>query len=1029
MFSVLSKAVDFVLSTVLFPQDDEEEQPRADDFNNSSTRHAGDVPDRDQDQQDVLLTAMIDEKEKNAEAQTVPFTGKVTQVFCRHGLIDGKVYFASDAVSSRNAVQVGDTVNVVARQQYKDGGWIAESVTVVDSLWEEEKELTPVVPTGEVGKVTQFSSRDKEGIINKNIWFNMAVCQEGYLPVKGDWVTVELDVSSSTQDKDDASENKGDDYDGFAFVESDPYTYALKVAPLREWCFEGVISAALMDHGYINEEVYFRRDACLNGYRPRRGDSVKVGAIESTQGKSNWRAIYVVPTSSDSSAFRNRNRSRQQTVGQGRGFLVAGQRPQNFNRQHKMSIPNKLPAYPCPEELRQCILDQQELTFHAPCISQRLSMDNYIQRMATLLHMEEVQMELDIQEFSMQRVCLQNAGEYLSLQVPGLEEGRPSVLIGDSVILSSPVDPDEPQYQGIVHELQRDKVMLKFNAEFHCRYNGEDYNVAFTFNRTSLRRCHQAAHLAFTRLGETVLFPKEVKLKPAQVDLTNIRQNTSSKLQQSQRSLQSLNFNETNGNAKHYVPNINRDVQDAISFYNSNLNDRQKAAVIQILLGQGRPLPYIIFGPPGTGKTITVVESILQVLTRIPGSRLVACTPSNSAADLLAERLHNSGVIKMSDMVRLNAFNRSADAIPESIQGYCSTGEKLDVLCRYRIVIATCNTAGLLYTADLKAGHFTHAFVDEAGQATEPECLIPAGLVAGADGQIVLAGDPKQLGPVLMSPFAKMYGLELSFLERLMERLPYQHDNHLYPEHGGFDSALVTMLVNNYRCHSSILRLPSDLFYFGELKECASHDLTHTFVNWHLLPKQGVPLVFCGVRGEDVREGDSPSWFNPSETVEVVRYLQGLLGNQPPLHPDSIGVITPYRKQVEKIRMMIDRLGIPRVKVGSVEEFQGQERQAIIISTVRSNERLLRSDVRHVLGFLSNPKRFNVSITRAQALLVVIGNPHVLVKDEYWQSFIKMCVEVGCYTGCKPPEMLTSPCQQNSHENGRTSPDAEPVSR
>ncbi|KAL8602447.1 hypothetical protein ACOMHN_064694 [Nucella lapillus] len=187
------------------------------------------------------------------------------------------------------------------------------------------------------------------------------------------------------------------------------------------------------------------------------------------------------------------------------------------------------------------------------------------------------------------------------------------------------------------------------------------------------------------------------------------------------------------------------------------------------------------------------------------------------------------------------------------------------------------------------------------------------------------------------------------------------------------------MLVQNYRCHGAILQLPSELFYHGCLQECAPPAVTQALTSWPLLPRPGLPVVFHGVRSEDTREGDSPSWFNPGEVVEVVRYMQGLLGASPPVGPHDIGVITPYRKQVEKVRMLTERLGMPRVKVGSVEEFQGQERRAVIISTVRSNERLVRSDVRHVLGFLSNAKRFNVAITRAQALLVVIGNPHVLV--------------------------------------------------
>ncbi|KAK3740617.1 hypothetical protein QZH41_009729, partial [Actinostola sp. cb2023] len=154
--------------------------------------------------------------------------------------------------------------------------------------------------------------------------------------------------------------------------------------------------------------------------------------------------------------------------------------------------------------------------------------------------------------------------------------------------------------------------------------------------------------------------------------------------------------------------------------------------------------------------------------------------------------------------------------------------------------------------------------------------------------------------------------------------------------------------------------------------------------DFEMLPKKGVPLVFHGIKGEDLREGNSPSWFNPAEVVQVVRYIQGLK-NSTTVHvkPADIGVVTPYKKQVEKIRLLLKSVSIADIKVGSVEEFQGQERPVIIISTVRSDESYVGTDVTHSIGFLSNPKRFNVAITRAQCLLIVIGNPFVLCQEEF----------------------------------------------
>ncbi|GFR61720.1 RNA helicase Mov10l1, partial [Elysia marginata] len=101
-----------------------------------------------------------------------------------------------------------------------------------------------------------------------------------------------------------------------------------------------------------------------------------------------------------------------------------------------------------------------------------------------------------------------------------------------------------------------------------------------------------------------------------------------------------------------------------------------------------------------------------------------------------AERLHLSGQVQQTDMVRLNAFQRSCDSLPESILKYCRFSDDLEVISRYRIIVSTCSMAGSLCGLGLSAGHLTHAFVDECGQATEPECLIPLTLVSGADGQV-----------------------------------------------------------------------------------------------------------------------------------------------------------------------------------------------------------------------------------------------------------------------------------------------------
>ncbi|XP_015267285.1 PREDICTED: putative helicase Mov10l1, partial [Gekko japonicus] len=305
-------------------------------------------------------------------------------------------------------------------------------------------------------------------------------------------------------------------------------------------------------------------------------------------------------------------------------------------------------------------------------------------------------------------------------------------------------------------------------------------------------------------------------------------------------------------------------------------------------------------------------------------------------------------------------------------------------------------------------GHFTHVFVDEAGQASEPECLIPLGLVSETSGQVVLSGDPMQLGPIIKSKLAAVYGLNVSLMERLMSRPLYLRDEDAFGACGSYNPLLVTKLVKNYRSHARLLALPSKLFYHKELEVCADPSVTNSLLGWEKLPRKGFPLIFHGMRGNEMREGHNPSWFNPTEAVQIVRYccLLAKRISHTVLEKD-IGVITPYRKQVEKIRLLLRSVDLTEIKVGSIEEFQGQEFLVILISTVRSNESSFKED-RHFLGFLTNPKRFNVAITRAKALLIIVGNPHVLAKDPCFNAFLDYSLSNGVYIGCDLPQELQS---------------------
>ncbi|NXN43086.1 SDE3 helicase, partial [Rhinoptilus africanus] len=626
-----------------------------------------------------------------------------------------------------------------------------------------------------------------------------------------------------------------------------------------------------------------------------------------------------------------------------------------------------------------------------------LQAGNYQQKFQLLLHLEEIQMEADIRRYDMQDVPMVQNGGLLVLDVPGVAENRPSVLRGDHLFAHLSSERDHSplvQYKGYVHGVELEKVRLGFSSKLQKKFvNNMKFDVTFTFSRLRLQVQHRAAALAMQRGLSSLLFP------------------TAS----CHKSLLTGTF------------------QPRWFDCRLQANEEQCRAVMHIVTGMSRPAPYLIFGPPGTGKTVTIVEAIKQVWTCFKDARILACAPSNSATDLLCQRLIKD--IAPRYIYRLIASSRNYQEVPPDIRPCCNwdDGQSCYVypskehLGRYRILITTLVTAGRLVSANFPPGFFSHVFIDECSHAVETESVVAiAGLLTAMDqetnpngGQLVLAGDPQQLGPVLRSPLAIEHGLGISLLERLMLHNP------LYKKSsGGYDLQFVTKLLWNYRSHEAILRIPNELFYDSELKACESIelDVRSLYCAWDELPKKGFPIIFHGVCGEDQREAKSPSFFNTAEVEVLVHYLKKLLqsrgkGGCPSVSPKEVGIISPYRKQVEKIWKAVTSLDpvlrtlpdIKLLKVGSVEEFQGQERRVILISTVRSCSEYLELDQTFKLGFLKNPKRLNVAITRAKALLIVVGNPAVLSKDQHWQRFLRYCREEGGYTGYpyedqSPPE-------------------------
>ena len=301
-------------------------------------------------------------------------------------------------------------------------------------------------------------------------------------------------------------------------------------------------------------------------------------------------------------------------------------------------------------------------------------------------------------------------------------------------------------------------------------------------------------------------------------------------------------------------------------------------------------------------------------------------------------------------------------------------------------------TADVADTATSGRRHFTHIFVDEASQALEPEILLPLSLAGviddggASDGgplaaplkraeatcgrctNVVLCGDHMQLGPMVRSPFCRSHGLGASLLERLMA----------LPLYSQASSRVCTRLVRNYRSHEFLLELPSKLYYDESLKAHADAKRAKALEQWEELPTKGCPLLFFGVVGQLSFEAGSTSYWNDVEASKVASLIQQLVrvdehgrpigggertsgeggdgaaaagegegeggggggdgdGATPSLKTSDVAVVTLFRKQVLKIRQLLRKIGLGAVRVGTVDDYQGQEEKVVIISTVLSH--------------------------------------------------------------------------------------------
>ncbi|CAL5062663.1 unnamed protein product [Urochloa decumbens] len=429
------------------------------------------------------------------------------------------------------------------------------------------------------------------------------------------------------------------------------------------------------------------------------------------------------------------------------------------------------------------------------------------------------------------------------------------------------------------------------------------------------------------------------------------------------------------------------------------LNASQVLAVKSVLQ---KPVS-LIQGPPGTGKTVTSAAIVYHMAKQGQGQVLV-CAPSNVAVDQLAEKISSTGL----KVVRLCAKSREAVSSPvehltlhyqvrhldtsekselhklqqlKDEQGELSSSDEKkykslkraterEILQSADVICCTCVGAG---DPRLSNFRFRQVLIDESTQATEPECLIP--LVLGVK-QVVLVGDHCQLGPVIMCKKAARAGLAQSLFERLviLGVKPFR-------------------LQVQYRMHPCLSEFPSNCFYEGTLQNGVTVNERQSSGIDFPWPVPNRPMFFYVQMGQEEISASGTSYLNRTEAANVEKIVTTFLRSG--VVPSQIGVITPYEGQRAYIVNYMSRNGSLRqqlykeIEVASVDSFQGREKDYIILSCVRSNEH-------QGIGFLNDPRRLNVALTRARYGIVILGNPKVLSKQPLWNSLLTHYKEHEC---------------------------------
>uniref|UniRef100_A0AC35U0H2 Helicase ATP-binding domain-containing protein n=1 Tax=Rhabditophanes sp. KR3021 TaxID=114890 RepID=A0AC35U0H2_9BILA len=449
----------------------------------------------------------------------------------------------------------------------------------------------------------------------------------------------------------------------------------------------------------------------------------------------------------------------------------------------------------------------------------------------------------------------------------------------------------------------------------------------------------------------------------------------------------------------HCVSDLNLNVNFPRTFSVNGLPQLNQSQIYAVKRALVKPLS-LIQGPPGTGKTITSASLVYHIVKQTKGKVLV-CAPSNVAVDHLAEKLHQTGLkvirfcaksredsqtscqfltlhSQLSQIMEKNESLSVKDLRKNIADAYLSKDKRIIkkieetemmLLKNADVICCTCITSG---NDKLKSLNFEAVLIDECSQGTEPQIMVP---IVKAKNQLILVGDHCQLGPVVKCIKADAAGLSQTLFERLM-----------------LNGNIPIRLQVQYRMHPAMSTFPSNVFYEGSLQNgVSSYDRTYDNLN-HIWPVKDKPVLFWHVNGKEDISSNGTSYINRTEAINVEIMASTLINAG--ILPNQIGIITPYAGQSIYLARQMSSSGslnskvYEEIEIANVDGFQGREKDIIIFSCVRGNEY-------NGIGFLSDPRRLNVALTRARYGLVIIGNANILSQNVLWNHLIHHCKYQG----------------------------------